>query len=103
MNGTHLRTNHCQIQYLDKMRDVYKRQPLFRLNKKQDREKEYAWLSELGIAGIKVDFFSGDSVSTMNYLSLIHIEMCIRDSICNADKKRCNILLKQINTKCIPL
>ena len=23
--------------------------------------------------------------------------------ICNADKKRCNILLKQINTKCIPL
>ena len=41
--------------------------PLFRLNKKQDREKEYAWLSEMGIAGIKVDFFSGDSVSTMNY------------------------------------
>lgn len=41
--------------------------PLFRLNKKQDREKEYAWLSEMGIAGIKIDFFSGDSVSTMNY------------------------------------
>lgn len=41
--------------------------PLFRLNKKQDREKEYAWLSEMGIAGIKVNFFSGDSVSTMNY------------------------------------
>lgn len=41
--------------------------PLFRLNKKQDREKEYAWLSEMGIAGIKVDFFSGDSISTMNY------------------------------------
>ena len=41
--------------------------PLFRLNKKQDREKEYTWLSEMGIAGIKVDFFSGDSISTMNY------------------------------------
>lgn len=37
------------------------------MNKKQDQEKEYAWLSEMGIAGIKVDFFSGDSVSTMNY------------------------------------
>lgn len=41
--------------------------PLYRLNKKEDREKEYKWLSDMGIAGIKVDFFSGDSVSTMNY------------------------------------
>lgn len=41
--------------------------PLFRLNKREDREKEYKWLSDLGVAGIKVDFFSGDSVSTMNY------------------------------------
>ena len=41
--------------------------PLFRLNKKADREKEYKWLSDMGVAGIKVDFFSGDSVSTMNY------------------------------------
>ena len=41
--------------------------PLFRLNKKADREKEYKWLSDMGVAGIKVAFFSGDSVSTMNY------------------------------------
>lgn len=41
--------------------------PLYRLNKKENREKEYAWLNNMGIAGIKVDFFSGDSVSTMNY------------------------------------
>lgn len=41
--------------------------PLFRLNKKEDREKEYKWLSDMGVVGIKVDFFSGDSASTMNY------------------------------------
>lgn len=41
--------------------------PLFRLNKKENREKEYKWLSDMGVAGIKVDFFTGDSVSTMNY------------------------------------
>ena len=41
--------------------------PLFRLNKKEDREREYKWLSDMGVAGIKVDFFSGDSVTTMNY------------------------------------
>ena len=41
--------------------------PLYRLNKKEDREKEYKWLSDIGVAGIKVDFFTGDSVTTMNY------------------------------------
>lgn len=41
--------------------------PLFRLNKKEDREKEYKWLSDMGVSGMKVDFFSGDSVATMNY------------------------------------
>lgn len=41
--------------------------PLYRLNKKENREKEYKWLSDMGVTGIKVDFFSGDSVSTMNY------------------------------------
>lgn len=41
--------------------------PLYRLNKKEDREKEYKWLSDMGVAGIKVDFFTGDSVTTMNY------------------------------------
>ncbi|HIU77122.1 MAG TPA: glycoside hydrolase family 97 N-terminal domain-containing protein, partial [Candidatus Pelethocola excrementipullorum] len=32
--------------------------PLYRLNKKEDREKEYKWLSDMGVAGIKVDFFT---------------------------------------------
>ena len=41
--------------------------PLYRLNKKEDRVKEYQWLSDLDVAGMKIDFFSGDSVSTMNY------------------------------------
>lgn len=41
--------------------------PLYRLNGKEEREKEYRWLSDMGVSGIKVDFFSGDSVSTMNY------------------------------------
>ncbi|WP_291528784.1 glycoside hydrolase family 97 protein [Bacteroides sp. UBA939] len=41
--------------------------PGFRLNKKEDREKEYKWLQDIGVVGIKVDFFSGDSATTMNY------------------------------------
>lgn len=41
--------------------------PLYRLNRKEDREKEYKQLSDMGVAGIKVDFFAGDSVATMNY------------------------------------
>ena len=41
--------------------------PLYRLNKKEDRRKEYQWLSDLGVSGMKIDFFNGDSVSTMNY------------------------------------
>ncbi len=41
--------------------------PLYRLNKKEDREKEYAWLNKLGVAGIKIDFFPADKASSMNY------------------------------------
>lgn len=41
--------------------------PLYRLNSKESREKEYAWLSQLGVAGIKVDFFPGDGVAAMDY------------------------------------
>ena len=41
--------------------------PQFRLNKLEDREKEFAWLESQGVAGIKVDFFSGDLQETMNY------------------------------------
>ena len=41
--------------------------PQFRLNKLEDREKEFAWLKSEGVAGIKVDFFSGDLQETMEY------------------------------------
>lgn len=41
--------------------------PHFRLNKKEDREREFKWMSGMGVAGTKIDFFSGDSVSTMDY------------------------------------
>lgn len=41
--------------------------PQFRLNKPEDREKEFAWLESQGVAGVKVDFFSGDLQETMNY------------------------------------
>ncbi len=41
--------------------------PLFRLNKKETRVKEFKWLQDSGISGIKVDFFAGDSTSVMDY------------------------------------
>lgn len=41
--------------------------PLFRLNKKEDREKEFAWLKSIGVAGVKIDFFPEDTESTMAY------------------------------------
>lgn len=41
--------------------------PQFRLNKLEDREKEFAWLESQGVAGVKVDFFKGDLQETMEY------------------------------------
>lgn len=41
--------------------------PLYRLNKPEDREREFAWLAELGVAGVKIDFFDGDTRATMDY------------------------------------
>ena len=41
--------------------------PLYRLNNKENREKEFAKLQQMGVKGIKVDFFQKDSLSTMNY------------------------------------
>lgn len=41
--------------------------PLYRLNEPEDREKEFAWLNKLGVVGVKVDFFAGDSISSMDY------------------------------------
>jgi len=41
--------------------------PKFRLNKPEDREKEFAWCERLGVAGVKIDFFSGDNQRNMDY------------------------------------
>lgn len=41
--------------------------PLFKLNAPEDREKEFQWLQDKGVAGVKIDFFSGDRQSTMDY------------------------------------
>ena len=41
--------------------------PKFRLNKSEDREKEFAWCEKLGVAGVKIDFFSGDTELNMTY------------------------------------
>lgn len=41
--------------------------PLFKLNAPADREKEFSWLEDHGVAGVKIDFFSGDTQKTMDY------------------------------------
>jgi hypothetical protein len=41
--------------------------PKFRLNKSEDREREFSWLEQLGVAGVKIDFFSGDTQRNMDY------------------------------------
>ena len=41
--------------------------PKFRLNKPEDREKEFAWCERIGVAGVKIDFFSGDTEMNMDY------------------------------------
>ena len=41
--------------------------PKFRLNDPEDREKEFAWCERLGVAGVKIDFFSGDNQKNMDY------------------------------------
>lgn len=41
--------------------------PKYRLNTPEDREKEFAWLEKNGVAGVKVDFFGGDTQPTMEY------------------------------------
>lgn len=35
--------------------------PKYRLNKPEDLEKEFAWCEKIGIKGVKIDFFSGDT------------------------------------------
>jgi len=41
--------------------------PKFRLNKAEDREKEFAWCERIGVAGVKIDFFSGDTQQNMDF------------------------------------
>ena len=41
--------------------------PKFRLNKPEDREREFAWCERIGVAGVKIDFFSGDNQKNMDY------------------------------------
>ena len=41
--------------------------PKFRLNKPEDREKEFAWCEKMGVAGVKIDFFSGDTQRNMDF------------------------------------
>ncbi|MDE6286602.1 MAG: glycoside hydrolase family 97 catalytic domain-containing protein, partial [Muribaculaceae bacterium] len=43
--------------------------PQYRLNTPEDMEREFAWCEDHGIAGVKVDFFSGD---TRPNLELMH-------------------------------
>lgn len=41
--------------------------PHHRLNDPDKREKEFQWLEDRGVAGVKIDFFAGDHQETMNY------------------------------------
>jgi len=41
--------------------------PIDRLLTAESREKEMSWLNSVGVTGIKVDFFGGDSEEMMNY------------------------------------
>lgn len=41
--------------------------PKYRLNKPEDREREFAWCERIGVAGVKIDFFSGDTQMNMDY------------------------------------
>lgn len=41
--------------------------PHYRLNDPDKREKEFQWLEDEGIVGIKIDFFDGDTQPTMDY------------------------------------
>ncbi len=42
--------------------------PKFRLNDANLREKEFAWCAEHGVAGVKIDFFSGDNNRNIRYM-----------------------------------
>ena len=41
--------------------------PGYRLNDPTNRDREFAWISDMGVKGIKVDFFGADSIGMINY------------------------------------
>ncbi len=41
--------------------------PKWRLNDADKREKEFEWCEKNGVAGVKIDFFSGDTQANMTY------------------------------------
>ena len=41
--------------------------PKFLLNRPEDREAQFAWCERIGVAGVKVDFFSGDTQENIDY------------------------------------
>ena len=41
--------------------------PKYRLNKAEDREREFAWCERIGVAGVKIDFFAGDTQANLDY------------------------------------
>lgn len=42
--------------------------PKYRLNKPEDREREFAWCESIGVKGVKIDFFSGDNNMNLRYM-----------------------------------
>ena len=42
--------------------------PKYRLNKPEDREKEFAWCQKIGVKGVKIDFFSGDNNRNIRFM-----------------------------------
>lgn len=42
--------------------------PKFRLNDPEKRESEFAWCEKIGVKGVKIDFFSGDTHLNVEYM-----------------------------------
>lgn len=43
--------------------------PKFRLNTPEDVEREFAWCERIGVKGVKIDFFSGDSNRNFKFMA----------------------------------
>ncbi len=43
--------------------------PKFRLNTPESLEKEFAWCEKIGVKGVKIDFFSGDTNKNFKFMS----------------------------------